>query len=289
MKVFYDTEADMGVLQGRTAGRGSGLPQAALAVCAALLFAAGNAARANPYQPNTQAWADWNAIAAHETDRMIRERDEAAAAQRRAQQEAHMRESGGGDCYGAFDTPAHFWSEAQSTCMKKMRRQPGNGRAPDTLHDSAGVLAVHWVDSNTVEGGDSGVVNGAQVRGSADEAFGLYLHGRNGGCRAPGRQKSPESCIPVMAFRNMCGAVAIGRLKNGQGDRFYPAYFAPSELAQPVNAHIHEESRSGVHSREAVGARAVELCRGDAEVDAASCRVPEHDTFHLCADPVLSY
>lgn len=65
---------------------------------------------------------------------------------------------------------------------------------------------------------------------------------------------SVSNCQLLFSYRNMCGSVAAGELRNGRGERFYP-------------------SLAVVHSEEEADAAALTNCRADSTVNPDSCKI----------------
>lgn len=63
-----------------------------------------------------------------------------------------------------------------------------------------------------------------------------------------------DNCQLLFSYRNMCGSVAAGKLRNGRGERYYP-------------------SLAIVHTEEEADAAALAHCRADSAVNPQSCEI----------------
>ena len=63
-----------------------------------------------------------------------------------------------------------------------------------------------------------------------------------------------DNCQLLFSYRNMCGSVAAGKLRNGRGERYYP-------------------SLAIVHTEEESDAAALAHCRADSAVNPQSCEI----------------
>ncbi|MDO4693112.1 MAG: DUF4189 domain-containing protein [Eikenella sp.] len=182
------------------------------------------AAHANPYQPGSQQWHHYNAQGAQMMQEM-NERNTAAPPRQGAA--------------GQENVPHHLrpqWHPA----------------------DNHGAIAVGFNPNADASRTDNppGVV-----------AFEAHQNPRAAAERARYRcfdrgAEHPDRCRILFAFRNMCGAAAEGRLRNGRGVRFYP-------------------SIDSVHSEREAQAAALARCRADAAVRPSSCAV----AVSGCANP----
>lgn len=145
------------------------------------------AAHANPYQPGSQQWHNYNALGAQMTEQ-INQRNAPAAKPREAGQE---------------NVPQHLrpqWHPA----------------------DNHGVIAVGFnphADSARADNlpGVAAFYEHQTLRAAEERA--RYR------CFDSGAEH-PDRCQILFSFRNMCGAAASGRLHRGGGVRFYPSLAA---------------------------------------------------------------
>lgn len=162
----------------------------------------------------------------------------------------------------------------------QQQQTPAREYYPTNLGSAYGMYGVQWVH----HGQRSGSVDwGRSERHDGEGLWDSYLRSAQPiGDKPPGCQQSlegsysPDNCMPLIVYQNMCAAVATGQLKNGNGDRYYPSYFSEEELARvapPQHGYTPGDRQTGARTKEIVVARALEICRSDSAVHADSCEV----------------
>ncbi|MDO4776167.1 MAG: DUF4189 domain-containing protein [Cardiobacteriaceae bacterium] len=175
------------------------------------------AAHANPYQAGSQQWHEYNAMGAQ----MMQEMNQRIAAEAAAQrQSGQMPET----------VPHHLrpqWHPADNHGAIAVGFNPN--ASPNYPENPPGVAAFHeHPDLHVAE---------ERARYACFDSGATH----------------PDQCQILVSFRNMCGAAAYGRLRDGHGVRFYPSAGIPA------------------HDKAQAEEQALAHCRADSAIQPASC------------------